>query len=261
VIVGYLLVIVLLLLIGTAGYLAAQSFGMNREYERAVLFRLGRTGQTKGPGWYWLFPLVDRVVKVDLRTVTVALETQETVTRDGVAVKVNAVLWFHADDPIKAVTAVQVWHTAVIQAAETGMRGAIGQSDLDQLLKERLQINVRLMEMLSQTVARWGIAIDAVEIRDLDIPEQMQRAIAREAEAVRDKRARIIRAEGEHVAASTLAQAAAAMGDPGAAMDLRRLQTLTEIGVENNSLVVAMVPTELLRAAERFARSSRDTDP
>ena len=141
------------------------------------------------------------------------------------------------------------------------MRGAIGQSDLDQLLKERLQINVRLMEMLSQTVARWGIAIDAVEIRDLDIPEQMQRAIAREAEAVRDKRARSIRAEGEHVAASTLAQAAAAMGDPGAAMDLRRLQTLTEIGVENSSLVVAMVPTELLRAAERFARSSRDTDP
>jgi regulator of protease activity HflC (stomatin/prohibitin superfamily) len=254
VIVGFLNVIVLLLVVA-AGVFAARSFGMNREYERAVLFRLGRVGATKGPGWYWLIPLVDRVVKVDLRTVTVALDTQETVTRDGVAVKVNAVLWFHAQDAVKAVTAVQVWHTAVVQAAETGMRGAIGQSDLDQLLKERLQINARLMEMLSQTVARWGVAIDAVEIRDLDIPEQMQRAIAREAEAVRDKRARIIRAEGEEVAAATLALAAAAMGDPHAALDLRRLQTLSEIGVENNSLVVAMVPTELLRAAGRFARS------
>jgi len=252
VIVGFLLVIVLLLVLA-AGILAARNFGMNREYERAVLFRLGRTGHTKGPGWYWLIPLVDRVVKVDLRTVTVSLETQETVTRDGVAVKVNAVLWFHANDPVKAVTAVQVWHVAVVQAAETGMRGAIGQSDLDQLLKERLQINARLMEMLSQTVSRWGVAIDAVEVRDLDIPEQMQRAIAREAEAVRDKRARIIRAEGELVAATTLAQAAGAMGDPGAALDLRRLQTLTEIGVENSSLVVAMVPTELLRAAGRYA--------
>lgn len=253
---GFLQVIVLLLVVA-AGILSARHFGMNREYERAVLFRLGRTGQTKGPGWYWLIPFVDRVVKVDLRTVTVSLETQETVTRDGVAVKVNAVLWFHANDPVKAVTAVQIWHTAVVQAAETGMRGAIGQSDLDQLLKERQQINTRLMEMLSQTVSRWGVAIDAVEVRDLDIPEQMQRAIAREAEAVRDKRARIIRAEGELVAAATLAQAAGAMGDPGAALDLRRLQTLTEIGVENSSLVVAMLPTELLRAAGRYADGSR----
>ena len=162
-----------------------------------MLFRLGRVGRTKGPGWYWLVPFVDRVVQVDMRTVTVSLDTQETVTRDGVAVKVNAVLWFRPEDPVRAVTAVEVWRSAVVQAAETGMRGAIGQSDLDQLLKERLQINARLMEMLSQTVMRWGVAIDAVEIRDLDIPEQMQRAIAREAEAVRDKRARIIRAEGE----------------------------------------------------------------
>ena len=250
---------VILLLLGVAAVvLVARGFGINREYERAVLFRLGRIGKTKGPGWYWLVPLVDRVVTVDLRTVTVKLETQETVTRDGVAVKVNAVLWFHANDAIKAVTAVEMWHNAVVQAAETGMRGAIGQSDLDQLLKERLQINVRMMEMLSQTVARWGVAIDAVEVRDLDIPEQMQRAIAREAEAVRDKRARIIRAEGEHVAAATLAEAAEAMGDPGAALDLRRLQAMTEIGVENNSLVVAMIPTELLHLAKHLARPRGD---
>ena len=253
-IVQTLLQIVFWLIVAGALYLAARNFGINREYERAVLFRLGRIGRTKGPGWYWLIPFVDRVARVDMRTVTVSLDTQETVTRDGVAVKVNAVLWFRPEDPIRAVTAVEVWRSAVVQAAETGMRGAIGQSDLDQLLKERLQINARLMEMLSQTVMRWGVAIDAVEIRDLDIPEQMQRAIAREAEAVRDKRARIIRAEGEQVAAATLAQAALEMGDPGAALDLRRLQAMTEIGVENNSLVVAMVPTELLRAASRFAR-------
>jgi regulator of protease activity HflC (stomatin/prohibitin superfamily) len=253
VIVGFLLWTVLVLAVGAGLYLTARNFGINREYERAVLFRLGRISRTKGPGWYWLIPFVDRVAKVDMRTVTISLDTQETVTRDGVAVKVNAVLWFRPSDPVQAVTAVEDWSRAVVQAAETGMRGAIGQSDLDQLLKERLQINARLMEMLSQTVVRWGVAIDAVEIRDLDIPEQMQRAIAREAEAVRDKRARIIRAEGEQVAAATLAQAALEMGDPGAALDLRRLQAMTEIGVENNSLVVAMVPSELLRAASRYA--------
>jgi regulator of protease activity HflC (stomatin/prohibitin superfamily) len=252
--------VVLLVLIIAGGVLGSRNFGINREYERAVVFRLGRVVRTKGPGWYWLIPYMDRVVTVDMRTVTVALDTQETVTRDGVAVKVNAVLWFHASDPIKAVTAVQAWQSAVVQAAETGMRGAIGQSDLDQLLKERLQINAKLMELLSQTVARWGISIDSVEIRDLDIPEQMQRAIAREAEAIREKRARIIRAEGEQIAAGTLAQAALAMGDPGAALELRRLQTLTEIGVENSSVVVAMMPTELLRAANRFARGGHDED-
>lgn len=241
--------------------LVIRGFGLNREYERAVLFRLGRVRGAKGAGWFWLIPFIDRVVRVDLRTVTVALDTQETVTRDGVAVKVNAVLWFRASDPIKAVIQVQDWRSAVIQAAETGMRGAIGQSDLDQLLKERLQINARLMEMLSLTVARWGITIDAVEIRDLDIPEQMQRAIAREAEAVREKRARIIRAEGEQVAANTLAVAAQEMGDPAAALDLRRLQALTEIGVENSSLVVAMIPSELLRAARHYASGASESVP
>jgi len=250
--------ILLAILAATVLALFIHGFGLNREYERAVLFRLGRVRRTKGAGWYWLIPFIDRVVRLDLRTVTVALDSQETVTRDGVSVKVNAVLWFRATDPVKAVIAVQDWQAAVVQAAETGMRGAIGQSDLDQLLKERMQINVRLMDMLSQTVAPWGITIDAVEVRDLDIPEQMQRAIAREAEAVREKRARIIRAEGEQVAAKTLAIAAHEMGDPAAALDLRRLQALTEIGVENSSLVVAMIPSELLRAARHYAAGLAD---
>ena len=177
--------------------LSLQSFGINQEYQRAVLFRLGRLKITKGPGWFWLIPLIERITKVDLRTVTYALDTQETVTRDGVAVRMNAVLWYRASDPVLVVTSVVNWQSAVIQAAETSLRDAIGQSDLDQILKERTTINKRLLELLVRTCAQWGVSVDAVEIKDLDIPEQMQRAIAREAEAIREKRARIIKAEGE----------------------------------------------------------------
>lgn len=233
--------------------LLLRSFRINQEFQRGVIFRLGRLGNTKGPGLFWLVPVVDRVVKVDLRTVTVALETQETVTRDGVAVRVNAVLWYRAVDAARVVTSVVDWNGAVIQAAETAMRDAIGQSDLDQMLKDRQAINKRLLEMLSRTCIQWGVDIDAVEIKDLDIPEQMQRAIAREAEAIRDKRARIIKAEGEKEASKTLALAAKVIGEQPGALELRRLQTLTEIGVENNTTVVAMFPTELLEAAQKIA--------
>lgn len=232
---------------------ALRSFGINQEYQRGVMFRLGRLGKTKGPGLFWRIPLVDRIVKVDLRTVTVALETQETVTRDGVAVRVNAVLWYKAVDAARVVTSVVNWHGAVIQAAETAMRDAIGQSDLDQMLKERTTINARLLEMLSQTCLQWGVDIDAVEIKDLDIPETMQRAIAKEAEAIREKRARIIKAEGESEASKTLASAAQTINEVPGALELRRLQTLTEIGVEHNSTIIAMFPTELLEAAKKLA--------
>jgi regulator of protease activity HflC (stomatin/prohibitin superfamily) len=240
------IVLVLLLLL--------RSFRINQEYQRGVLFRLGRLGTTKGPGLFWLIPLVDRVVKVDLRTVTVALETQETVTRDGVAVRVNAVLWYRAVDAARVVTTVINWHGAVIQAAETAMRDAIGQSDLDQMLKDRASINKRLLEMLTHTCLQWGVDIDAVEIKDLDIPEQMQRAIAKEAEAIRDKRARIIKAEGENEASKKLAQAAHTISAEPGALELRRLQTLTEIGVEHNSTIIAMFPTELLEAAQKLVK-------
>jgi regulator of protease activity HflC (stomatin/prohibitin superfamily) len=231
---------------------ALRSFRINQEYQRGVMFRLGRLGTTKGPGWFWLIPLVDRVVKVDLRTVTVALETQETVTRDGVAVRVNAVLWYRAVDAARVVTTVINWHGAVIQAAETAMRDAIGQSDLDQMLKDRVSINKRLLDMLSQTCLQWGVDIDAVEIKDLDIPENMQRAIAKEAEAIREKRARIIKAEGENEASAKLAEAARTINAVPGALELRRLQTLTEIGVEHNSTIIAMFPTELLEAAQKL---------
>ena len=235
--------------------LALKSFGINQEYQRGVVFRLGRLAATKGPGWFWLIPIIDRVVKVDLRTITFALESQETVTRDGVAVRVNAVLWFRAVDPARVITSVVDWQGAVIQAAETGMRDAIGQSDLDQMLKDRVAINARLLELLGRTCLQWGVDIDAVEIKDLDIPEQMQRAIAREAEAIREKRARIIKAEGEAEASKRLADAARTIGEVPGALELRRLQTLSEIGVEHNSTIVAMFPTELLEAARRIASS------
>lgn len=243
----------LLAVVVGGGVVATQTFGINQEYERAVLFRLGRLGVTKGPGWYWLIPVVDRVVKVDLRTATVQLDTQETITRDGVAVRVNAVLWFRAADPILVVTAVQAWQSAVVQAAETGMRDAIGQNDLDQMLKDRLGINARLLELLSTAAGRWGVVIDAVEIKDIDIPEQMQRAIAREAEAIREKRSRIIKAEGESEAANKLLEAATIIAKSPGALELRRLQTLTEIGVEHNSTIIAMLPVELLHAAQKLA--------
>jgi regulator of protease activity HflC (stomatin/prohibitin superfamily) len=245
----YLLILPLLIFLA----LASQTFGVNQEYQRAVLFRLGRLGATKGPGWYWLVPILDRVVKVDIRTVTVQLETQETITRDGVAVRVNAVLWYRVADPARVVTSVEAYRSAVVQAAETGMRDAIGQSDLDQMLKDRIGINRRLLDLLASAAGRWGIEIDAVEIKDVDIPEQMQRAIAREAEAIREKRARIIKAEGENEAAQKLTEAATTIGSAPGALELRRLQTLTEIGVEHNSTIIAMLPVELLHAAQKIA--------
>lgn len=230
-----------------------KSFGVNQEYERAVLFRLGRLGEQKGPGWYWLIPWIDRVVRVDLRTVTIALDTQETVTRDGVPVKVNAVLWFRAEDATRVVTTVTNWQGAVVQAAETAMRDAIGQSDLDQMLKDRVTINQRLQEMLARACGHWGVIVDSIEMKDLDIPESMQRAIAREAEAIREKRARIIKAEGELDAAHKLSEAASTIGSTSGALELRRLQALTEIGVEHNSTIIAMMPVELIEAAKKIA--------
>ncbi|WP_419826712.1 slipin family protein [Sphingomonas sp.] len=236
---------------------ALKTFGINQEYERAVVFRLGRVIEPKGPGWYWLVPFVDRAVKVDTRTVTLALDTQETITRDGVAVRVNAVLWFRATNPVRVLTVVEQWQGAVTQAAETGLRDAIGQSDLDQLLKDRAVINQRLMGMLSKAVEQWGVVVDAVEMKDLDIPEAMQRAIGREAEAIREKRARIIKAEGELEAAQKLADAAGTIGSTKGALELRRLQTLTEIGVEHNSTVIAMLPVELLEAAKAIGDAAK----
>ena len=174
-------------------------------------------------------------------------------TRDGVAVRVNAVLWFRADSPIQVVTAVEDWRGATVQAAETALRDAIGQSDLDLMLKDRASINHRLQQLLRDASLKWGVEIDSVEIKDVDIPEQMQRAIAKEAEAVREKRARIVRAEGEQEAAAKLSNAAEVISAAPGALELRRLQALAEIGVEHNSTIIAMLPVELVHAARKIA--------
>jgi regulator of protease activity HflC (stomatin/prohibitin superfamily) len=216
--------------------------GVNQEYQRAVIYRLGRLAPLKGPGLYWLIPWIDRAVKVDLRTVTTSLPTQETITKDGVAVKVNATLWYKVNDPVLAVNAVRERDVAVLQAAETSLRDTIGQHELDDLLKDRLRLNGKLMDMLAPAALKWGVEIDAVELRDLDIPEQMQRALAREAEATREAKARIIKAEGELAAARQLVEAARSIGATPGALELRRLQTITEVGAEHNSTIVIALP-------------------
>lgn len=220
------------------------SLRIAQEYQRCVIFRFGRVVGVRGPGLFFKIPFAERAVTVELRTVTRQLETQETVTRDGVAVKVNAVLWYQAIDPVKTVVAVADWNEAVKQAAETAMRDTIGQNELDHLLKDRLNANLDLKNLLSAAVLRWGVEITAVELKDLDIPETMQRAIAKEAEAIREKRARIIKAEGEMEAAAKLNEAAEIMSLNPVALELRRLQALTEIGAEHNSVIIVAMPTD-----------------
>jgi regulator of protease activity HflC (stomatin/prohibitin superfamily) len=192
-----------------------------------------------------------------LRTITTQLETQETVTSDGVAVKVNAVVWYHAINPARTIISVLDWHEAVRQAALTALRDTIGQSELDHLLRDRLNANLDLKRLLSAAVEKWGVEISAVELKDLDIPENMQRAIAKEAEAIREKRARIIKADGELEAANKLNEAAAIIAPHPSALELRRLQALTEIGVEHNSVIIVSLPVENNTAAmsAAFAKS------
>jgi regulator of protease activity HflC (stomatin/prohibitin superfamily) len=240
--------------LGVIGVLVALGFRINQEYERGVIYRLGRLKGVKGPGVIWLIPLLERMVRLDIRVVTVTLQTQETVTRDGVPVQVNAVLWYKIDDPRLAVNAVHDRDMAVIQAAETSLRDSIGQHTLDDLLKNRMLVNAKLLELLQKAASKWGIEIDAVEMRDLDIPEQMQRALAREAEAVREAKARQIKAQGEAAAAETLVQAARAISEVPAALEIRRLQTLSEIGAEHNSTIVLTIPTEFTALASKLSK-------
>lgn len=241
-------------LIVLVGLLAILSIRINQEYQRAVVYRLGRLTGARGPGLFFLIPLVERAVVVDLRTVTFSLDTQETVTKDGVAVRVNAVLWYKIADPTLAVNAVLQRDHAVRQAAETALRDSIGQHLLDDLLRNRMDVNAKLMELVRRAAVKWGVEVEAAEMRDLDIPEQMQRAIAREAEASREAKARLIKAEGEEAAAMSLLNAANIIAGSPAALEIRRLQTLTEIGVEHNSTIVVALPVELLAAASAMGR-------
>jgi regulator of protease activity HflC (stomatin/prohibitin superfamily) len=219
------------------------------EYERGVVFRLGRLQPLDyGPGLFLLIPVVDRMVRVSLRTVVHDVPPQDVITRDNVSVKVNAVVYFRVMDPRRAVVEVENYHYATSQLAQTTLRSVLGQVELDELLASREKINHQLQSILDQQTDPWGIKVSAVEVKHVDLPAEMQRAMAKQAEAEREKRAKIIHAQGEAQAASTLATAAAELGRNPQAMQLRYLQTLTEIASERNSTLIFPLPVELLRS-------------
>jgi regulator of protease activity HflC (stomatin/prohibitin superfamily) len=218
-----------------------------QEYERGVIFRLGRLVGARGPGLFLLIPGVERMRKVDLRIVTLEVPAQEAITRDNVTVKVNAVVYFRVVDPEEAVVKVIDYVRATSLIGQTTLRSILGQSDLDHLLSERDKINAELQQVIDTQTSAWGVKVTSVEVRDLELPQTMQRAMARQAEAEREKRAKVIHAEGEFIASQQLANAAAVIGSQPATLQLRYLQTLTEIAAEKNSTIIFPVPLDLLQ--------------
>jgi regulator of protease activity HflC (stomatin/prohibitin superfamily) len=223
-----------------------------QEYERGVVFRLGRLVGARGPGLILLIPFVERMVKIDLRTVTMDVPAQEVITRDNVTVRVNAVVYFRVFDPDKAVVNVTDYVRATHQIAQTTLRSVLGQATLDQLLSEREEINEKLQNIIDEQTEPWGIKVSIVEVKDVELPQTMQRAMARQAEAEREKRAKIIHAQGELQASEQLAEAAQVIGSQPATIQLRYLQTLTEIATERNSTIIFPVPIELLSLIPRI---------
>jgi regulator of protease activity HflC (stomatin/prohibitin superfamily) len=216
------------------------------EYQRGVIFRLGRLNEPKGPGLFFIIPIVDRVVRVDLRTITFDVPAQEVITKDNVPAKVNAVAYFRVVDPSKSVVEIQNFILATSQIAQTTLRSVLGQSDLDHLLTERDKLNARLQEIIDEQTEPWGVKVSVVEIKDVEIPPNMQRAMARQAEAERERRAKVIAAEGEFQASEKLAQAADVLSRNPAAIQLRYLQTLSEIATEKNSTTLFPIPIDLI---------------
>ncbi len=232
--------------------LALSGIRIAQEYERALVFRLGRFKGLRGPGLFWIIPIIERQQLVDIRTRTVDLERQETITKDSVTIKVNAVLWFKVVDSSSAIIKVANFQQAVYQFAVTTLRNIIGQHLLDEVLKEREKINKTLQQIVDTATEHWGIKIEMVEMKDVEIPESMQRAMAREAEAIREKRARIIKAEAEYEASEKLALSAKQMQDNPISLELRRMQMLSEIGIDNNTTTVILMPSEFQNAAKSF---------
>ncbi|HRQ38793.1 MAG TPA: SPFH domain-containing protein [Chloroflexota bacterium] len=216
------------------------------EYERGVVFRLGRLIGAKGPGLFLLIPWVEKMIKIDTRTVTMDVPAQEVITRDNVTVKVNAVVYFRVTSPTMAVVQVEDYRRATWQIAQTSLRNVIGQSMMDQLLQDREQINETLQHIIDEATEPWGVKVSIVEIKDVELNQSMVRAMARQAEAERDRRAKIISAEGDFQASQKLSEAAEIMGREPGAMTLRYLQTLTEIGVEHNTTIVFPIPIDLI---------------
>lgn len=240
-------------LIGLLLILSLSGLKLDREYQRGVIYRLGRAKGLMGPGLYWVVPWVDQKVQVDVRTKTVNIEPQETVTADSVTIRVNAVLYYRILDPVKAINRVENYESAVYQIALTTLRNVVGQNILDDVLQNRDKINLKVQEIVDEITEPWGIVIERVEMKDVEIPSSMQRAMAKEAEAVREKRARIIKAAAEQEASFKLAEASKNISAYPAALELRRLQMLTEIGAENNTTTVLMIPSDFIGAAKRLS--------
>jgi regulator of protease activity HflC (stomatin/prohibitin superfamily) len=251
----FVVILVLVLLLGSA-------IRVLREYERGVIFRLGRLVGAKGPGLILLIPMIDRMVKVSLRVVAMDVPPQDVISKDNVTVKVNAVLYFQVMDAAKAVVAVENFLYATSQMAQTTLRSVLGQHELDELLSNREKINQKLQTIIDERTEPWGIKVVAVEVKDVDLPQEMQRAIARQAEAERERRAKVIHAEGEFQAAGRLTEAAATMAKEPVAIQLRYLQTLTEVSAEKNSTILFPVPIELLRGlANRLQAGQSGRNP
>jgi len=239
---GFFFLVVFILIV------AAAAIKILREYERGVIFRLGRLIGAKGPGIIFIIPGVDKLLRISLRTVALEIPPQDVITRDNISLKVNAVVYFRVVDPNKAVVQVENYLYATSQLAQTTLRSIIGQSQLDELLSERDKINLQLQDMLDKQTEPWGIKVSLVETKQVDLDTEMQRAIARQAEAERERRAKVIHAEGEAQAAAKLAEAANIISVHPAAMHLRFLQTLSEVSTEKNSTVIVPLPIDLLKA-------------
>jgi len=237
--------------------LLAAAIRILREYERGVIFRLGRLIAQKGPGLIILIPIIDQMVRVDLRTVTLNVPPQEVITKDNVTVRVNAVAYFRVVDPNKAITEVENFLLATSQISQTTLRSTLGKAELDALLAERERLNLELQQIIDEQTEPWGVKVTTVEVKDVELPVEMQRAIARQAEAERERRAKIIAADGEFQAAEKLSQAANIMSLNPATLQLRYLQTLLEIGGQNNSTIIFPLPIDLLKPLlERGAEPS-----
>ena len=230
-----------------------------QEYQRGVIFRIGRFAGVRGPGLFWIIPLgIERAMTVDIRTNVISAEQQETITRDSVTVKVNAVLWYRVVDAAKSVIAVLDSRAAVYQLALTSLRNIIGQHDLDEILQERDKINELLRKGIAPSTTAWGVEVERFEMKDVELPEAMQQVMAMQAEAIREKRARIIKAEAELEASEKLAQASRQMASNPVALELRRMQMISEVGAENNTTTVIMIPSEFATLARNVSDYVQD---
>ncbi|MFZ1801096.1 MAG: slipin family protein [Chitinophagaceae bacterium] len=249
--IGLIIIIVIVL------YILASSIRILREYERGVVFRLGRVLNqgAKGPGLILLVPIIDKMVKVSLRTVVMDVPPQDVITQDNVSIKVNAVIYFRVIDPQKAIIEIENYLVGTSQLSQTTLRSVLGQSELDDILSKREKINIRLQQIIDQQTEPWGVKVTHVEVKQIDLPQEMQRAMAKQAEAERERRSKVISAEGEFQASQRLSDAAKILSEQPSALTLRYLQTLREIATENNSTTIFPIPIDILKPFMKFSEN------